>query len=461
MHSWTPDISGTQGPKYLAIAKALSRDIEAGVLSTGDRLPPQRILAQALGVDLTTVTRAYGEAQRLGLVEGNGRRGSFIRAGMRSSSGVVQRDPGDLGMNAPPEAFGGSLAAAYRDCANMLLMSQIASTPFQYQRSGGSPDVREIGAGLLGRRAIPCNADTVLVTAGGQNALHAIFSSELRAGDGIAVCDFVYPGLLSLARRFGVELLVVASDSEGMLPDALDAACSRAKIRAVYVVPTNDNPTTRSMGSERRRAIAATVEKHGLIVIEDDAYGFLPESPLHPVAALAPDRTWHISSTSKILTPGLRIAFLRAPDVASAWRLAANMHETAVMAPPLNAFIVSEWIRTGLFDRLVGEVRQEARRRQEIVRDCLSPDLYAAQPEGYHLWVPLGGDANFYQISEALRQHGMAAISGDAFSVARSTAPSAVRISIGGSITQDRLRGGLRLLSALIAPDARPEVSLV
>src|SRR5436305_1736063 len=104
MQSWKPDIAGTLGPKYLAIADAIARDIEAGALQPGDRLPPQRMLAEALGVDLTTVTRAYGEAQRLGLIEGDGRRGSFVRSKAVEPSGIPYTEPADAGMNAPPEA---------------------------------------------------------------------------------------------------------------------------------------------------------------------------------------------------------------------------------------------------------------------------------------------------------------------------------------------------------------------
>lgn len=105
MHDWTPDLRAMSGPKYLAIARALSRDIEAGVLVPGDRLPPQRSLAEALGLDLTTVTRAYGEAQRLGLIEGSGRRGSFVRARPSLSPQVLAGDTGRYGHERPAGWF--------------------------------------------------------------------------------------------------------------------------------------------------------------------------------------------------------------------------------------------------------------------------------------------------------------------------------------------------------------------
>ena len=70
MRFWSPDLSAHSGPKYQAIAAALLRDIEMGRLQAGDRLPPQRTLAETLSVDLTTVTKAYNEVRRLGLIEG-------------------------------------------------------------------------------------------------------------------------------------------------------------------------------------------------------------------------------------------------------------------------------------------------------------------------------------------------------------------------------------------------------
>jgi DNA-binding transcriptional MocR family regulator len=458
---WKPEIESLAGPKYLAIAEMLARDIEIGTLGDGDRLPPQRALAEALGVDLTTVTRAYGEAQRLGLIEGDGRRGSFVRSKPKAATRADTGNPIDPGMNAPPEVPGGSFAEAFGKSATALLRSADGNAAFQYQPSGGMPSVREAGATLLAGRGIPAHEDSVLVAAGGQHGLHAIFSAELKAGDLLAVPAFVYPGLLSLARRYGVILRIIPTDDQGIDPGALDAACRSEPLRALYLVPTNDNPTTVTMGVDRRKAIAEIADRHGLLVIEDDAYGLLPEAPLPPVASFVPHLTWHIASVSKILSPGLRVAWLRAPDIGKAWRLAADMHETAIMAPPLNAAVVADWVRSGVFDRIVGEVRAEAVARQALVRDCLPAGSYAAQHEGYHLWLKLPADADPVQIAQAIRPHGISAIPGDAFAVDRATVRPALRVSIGASIPRERLERGLRLLGALIGPDATRKISLI
>lgn len=460
MQAWKPDIAAIAGPKYLAIAEALSRDIDAGTLVEGARLPPQRVLAEALGVDLTTVTRAYGEAQRLGLIEGDGRRGSFVRRKAAGASRTGVDEPADTGMNAPPEIPGAHLAAAFRRSAEAMLGRPDVAA-FHYQPSGGMVAAREAGADLLSARGVPCDHDTVLVTAGGQHALHAVVSAELRPGDVVAVAAYVYPGFQAVARRYGLSLTVVASDDEGLLPDALDEACADGAVHAVYLVPTNDNPTTATMGVERRRAVAVVAERHGLMIIEDDAYGLLPERPLPPIASFAADRTWHVASVSKILSPGLRVAWLRAPTVSRAWRLAADVHETAIMAPPLNVAIVADWIGGGVFQTLAAAVREEAKVRRSMAARFLDPDSFRAQPEGYHLWMPLPADANAGEIVNTLRPYGLPVVGSEAFAVHRSTAPPALRVSIGGALGRERLERGLRLLAAMTGPNATGKISLV
>lgn len=140
----------------------------------------------------------------------------------------------------------------------------------------------------------------------------------------------------------------------------------------------DDAPILQAQDAEHRREAGRT-DRHR--VARADGV----REPISPIAAFAPESSWHISSVSKILSPGLRVAWLRAPGVAQAWRLAADMHETAVMAPPLNTAIVADWVVSGVFDRAIDEVRREARARQDLVRRILPAGGYAAHAEGYYL----------------------------------------------------------------------------
>jgi DNA-binding transcriptional MocR family regulator len=445
MQSWQPDISSEDGPKYAAIAASIRRAIQDGQLRPGQRLPPQRDLAKSMGVDLTTVTRAYTLVREAGLIEGAGRLGSYVR----NNPPVEPAETGDAGMNMPPQPASALLDEALRIGTAALLRAGGASPLLQYQPSGGSPHDRATAAQAMTEQGLPAHEDEVIVTAGGQNALHAIVGTLLQPGDMIATGRHVYPGMLALAGRFGLRVQPLDGDAEGIDPDALDRAAT-AGARALYIVPTNDNPTTATMGMDRRHAIAEAARRHGITIIEDDAYGRLPAAPLPAIAALAPERTWHVASLSKIVSPALRVAHVRAPSAEDAWRLAADVHETAVMAPPLNAALVSLWLRDGSLARMIAAVRAEAVARQRMIAPALAGIDHAIHPEGYHLWLRLGEATSASEIVAALRPTGLSVVPAEAFAVDRDQPARAVRLSIGGAIGHERLRRAFDRLAALL-----------
>jgi len=461
MQKWLPDIGAVAGPKYLAIHAALVRDVEEGRLRPGDRLPPQRELAMALGVDLTTVTRAYSEARRLGLIDTGGRRGSFVCERGAGMAPVPQTAPYETGMNLPPLPIGSSLPARYATGIQAILGSAMAASRLQYQPAGGAPVDRQAGARWLTARGIEASEDNVLVVSGAQNALHAVATAMLGAGDGVCTGSFVYPGWLAIARRMGLRLMPLPCDESGIIPSALEAACAEGGVRALYIVPVNDNPTTLTTGAARRDELVAVARRHDLNIIEDDAYGPLVPAAPAPIAALAPERTWHVSGSSKIISPALRIAWLRAPSLRDAWRLAADVHETAIMAPPLNAALATRWLDDGTWDVLIGEVRAECVARQAIVAGILAPDCYRADPQGYHLWIPLAPGMAVSELIGALRPTGLSVVAGEAMAVDPARAAPALRVSIGGGQDRDQLARGLTLLDALLNHRGRRGAPLV
>jgi DNA-binding transcriptional MocR family regulator len=459
MLMWSPDLSGYPGPKYLAIAAALSRDIETGRLKAGDRLPPQRTLAAALDLDLTTITKAYNEVRKLGLIEGGGRRGSFVRSVPLSPFPQAEGAAVDSGMNLPPQPL--SLAQCLRDGYAALLASPDGVTKLQYQPSGGALADRAAGSALFASRGLDAPEDTVLLAAGAQNALHAILSTALQRGDAVCLGIHAYPGFIALARRYGIDLVPIEADAEGLLPDALAAAARLRRISGVYVVPTNDNPTTATMSEQRRRDLAAVALDRGIEIIEDDAYGMLPSDALPPIASFAPDLTWHVSSLTKVVSPALRVAYVRAPSARKAWRLAADVHETVIMAPPLNAALASRWIGNGTLQRLVGEVRNEAVERQNIAADILPDVRYSAHPEGYHLWLPVPPGISASHLVDSLRPAGLSVVQSDSFAVDPARSSPALRVSIGGNLSRDRLGRALKMLHMLLDRALGGKITLV
>jgi DNA-binding transcriptional MocR family regulator len=449
MQSWLPHFGEREGPKYLAIAGAIEQAITSGVLRPGARLPPQRDLASALAVDLTTVTKAYGILRDAGLIEGAGRLGSYVRnAASRLTPAAATAD---TAMIMPPQPGFAFLADVMKSGMAKLLRAGGQSPLLQYQPAGGTLHDRLQAAAAMTAYGLPADEGEVMITAGGQNALHAILGTVLVRGDAVCAGRHVYPGMLALATRFGLTVIPIDGDDEGLDPDMVVRAARRGA-KAIYVVPTNDNPTTVTMSLSRRMAIAKTARDHGLTIVEDDAYGRLPAAPLPPIARFAPECSWHVASTSKIISPVLRVAHVRAPSSRAAARLSADIHETAVMAPPLNAAMVSAWISDGTLAKLIAAVRTEGIVRQKIVARHLKAAPYHAHPEGYHLWVPLGAGMDAVDLVGALRPSGLSIVASDSFAVDGSHGAPAVRISIGGVMDHDGLRRLIERLDKLLQP---------
>ena len=454
--AWTPDIAGAAGPKYKAVTTAIAAAVARGELRHGDRLPPQRELAARLGIDLTTVTRAYDLARRRGLIVARGRAGSFISDDVRTGE-VATAAQNDIAMNSPPVAAESGLAEAMAAALGTLARAGEVAR-LHYQRPGGAAADRESGAELLRRTGLSSNPEQVVVTAGAQNGLHAVAATILKPGDRVACGLYAYPGFHAVARRVGVALAPL----EEITTETLEKAHADAPLRALYCVPTNDNPTTSTIAVGERKVIAAWARAAGVQIIEDDAYGLLPEAPLPAITSFAPEIGWYIASMAKIVSPALRVGFVRAPGVGEAIQLASCQHESAVMAPPLNAAMISLWLADGSFDRLVEAVRKEAAWRQKLARAVLGGAGHAAHPYGYHLWLPLTGRHadNPDALAAALALDGLSAVPSERFAIAPG-APGAMRISLGGTIDRRSLSRALHRLSARLWTPGGPATDIV
>src|SRR5690349_1756403 len=185
MTSWSPNLSQSAGPRYVAIADTLARDIAQGRLKAGDRLPTHRELAWKLGVTVGTVTRAYAEAERRGLIAGEVGRGTFIRD---RAIDVVPSTPNapdgfiDLARNFPP---GWRDNREIADLLSDLSLSNDLSPLLGYAPNLGLPAHREAGAQWLTRSGIDVAASQVAVTDGAQHATVASLSALTRPGHGV------------------------------------------------------------------------------------------------------------------------------------------------------------------------------------------------------------------------------------------------------------------------------------
>jgi DNA-binding transcriptional MocR family regulator len=239
-------------------------------------------------------------------------------------------------------------------------------------------------------------------------------------------------------------------DDDGVNADAFADACKRHSPRALYLNPTLLNPTTHTIAQKRRSEIIAIARRHGVAIIEDDPYGFLPVDGPLPFAALAPEITWHVAGLAKCLGAGLRIAYVVAPDVRSGWLFASSVRTATVMASPVTIALATRWITDGTADALLGAVRQESTERQRLVTAILPLGTYRADPVGFHLWLSLPEPWTRSAFVGHTRSTGVSVVASDAFAT-DATPPEAVRVCLGGPAERPAIRSALEFMAHALA----------
>lgn len=433
--AWLRRIEALEGPAYRRLAEALEQAVAEGELQAGDQIPAQREVARLVGIDFTTVTRAYALARERGLIEGTTGRGTFIRSRTsEDEAGLV-----DLSMNLPPPPAGLNLAALLRETTGAILARTDPATLMAYHPGAGSLAQRTAGAAWLAPSLGEVEPSRVVVASGAQTALSALLDHLTTPGDIILAEAFAYPGLLTTAARRGLTVVGCPMDAEGLEPEALERLIAQHRPRLLCCGATFQNPTAATMGQARREAIVAIARKAGVTIVEDDAYGLLPTTPLPALAALWPEGVFHVATTAKALSPGLRLAYVVAPP-GRAEGAAAALHAIAQMPAPLMAAVVTSWIRDGVANRILVGVREEAMARRALAAELLPTAVGGA--ESLHVWLP-GAVAG-----PAAKDRGLALVGAEAFR-APGVVGEGLRVSLGAAAKRATLTRALTELRAL------------
>lgn len=446
---WKPRLIENARMKYLGIVEALEADIRSGRVTRGERLPPQRAIAEALNVDLTTVTRAFNEARRRGLVEAQAGRGTFIS---ESVGGESVEPPGplfDMSMNIPSQPRDVDYRKIFQKGLTEVLGDRRGLLTLHYQESTGAEPDRHAGAVWLGKWIEGMTADRIVVTGGAQSALSAICELLFAPGDVVATGALTYPGFKAVATQKGLILEPLEMDEQGIVPDAFEKACRERPPKALYLIPSIDNPTTATLPESRRRALATLARKHGVTIIEDEPHAALLPTRAPSLAELAPDITWHVATLSKCATPALRVAYVAAPSSTKALRLASVLRATILMAPPLMSAIATRWIVDGTLGDIARAISEENAKRQKLAAAILGAG-FSADPHGHHLWLRLPDHWRAADLAGHADRAGVSIVPSWAFAVVAHPI-EAVRISLGVAPDQGDLEDGLTQLAALIS----------
>lgn len=455
MTKWTPDLSNHRGPRYLAIAAALANDISTGRLPAGARVPTHRDLAYQLGLTVGTVTRAYAEATARGLIDGEIGRGTFVRE--RPSKGFgdaasepLEPDGIDFGLNYPP--MGDAETTAFRSTLREIAEMDGIEPLLGYTPHGGLERHRRAIASWFRSQGIPADPARTIVTSGAQNGMMLAFSAILEPGGVVLVDRFTFPGMISLAAMLKLRLVAVDMDADGVIPDALEAACRQHGPSAYYAVPTMHNPTCATIPAERRREIAKIAAREDLLIVEDDIYRFLDPSAPDPLVALVPDHVIFLSSASKQLAPGLRIGGLITPE-RMIGRIENVIRTSTWMPAPPMAEVLARWIEDGTTTRLETRKRKILGERQAILNRVLGDHDITSHPYGMHAWLKLPDGREAREVAHEAAAQGVAVSPGDLFAIGRGPGRGHIRICVGNPPTDAAVTSGLETLQGLLAND--------
>lgn len=413
-------------PLYAQIARAVAADVRRGRLRPAAELPGTRSLATLLGVHRNTVIAAYAELTAEGWLVTRAGGGTYVSSllpepTVRVGSKREHRGPlADPGYTLRPEpeprldtefpvvrypllggvpdlrlAPGALLSRAYR-----RVLKSGAPRLLAYGDVAGEPHLREALAGLVSRRrALLAGADNVLVTRGSQMALELCVRVVCSPGDAVAVEALGYGAAFRVLSAAGCRLVPVPVDRAGMSVTALSRLCERERIRAVYVTPHHQYPTTVVLSAARRLELLALAARERMAILEDD-YDHEFHYEGRPVLPLASADTHgsviYIGTLSKVLAPGLRIGFVVAPERLIE-RLARERFSIDRQGDHVLEAAVAELIEEGELERHVRKMRRVYLARRDVFVDALARRLggrfeFAVPSGGMALWGrALGG----------------------------------------------------------------------
>jgi DNA-binding transcriptional MocR family regulator len=402
---WQELVEAVDDRSSKGIALALSAAIDRGVLRPGERLPPIRRVARDLQVAPATISAAWSRLARAGLIETDGRRGTRVReasVGPRRYRRAIDSQLGyrvDLSTGLPDPRLLPDLHAAMQRVPR-------DDTPHSYLEEPVVPALRAVL-----EESWPNPVEDLTVVDGAMDAHSQFVAAHLRFGDRVAVEQPCFPPLLDLLEMAGVVPLGVAYDAEGpAVPDVVAAADAGAKV--LFFQPWGQNPSGQSLSPSRAEALAAALDGHDVVVVEDDSAGGTPSGPPATLGSLLPERTVLVRSFSKTHGPDLRLAAVGGPT-----SVVRPIVERRYLGQGWSSRLVQSILLDLLTDdasrALVAEAQATYAARTAAMADALAGRGVAVQGrDGINVWVPVAEQgAALLHLAAA----GVRAASGDPF----------------------------------------------
>ncbi len=448
-------------PLYQQICERLREAILSGQLSDGTRLPTERALAAELKVNRTTVMNAYNQLASEGLVEGQVGRGTLVRRSRFSHlddtfdsdvptwlfglpTGEREAMGPDSGLLSELAAMGSvsghkdSISLAAGSPSISMLPAEILENIFHedfltsrhialgYSPVEGLLSLRQSIAARMRKRGVMVDTQHIMILSGSTQGIGLVGRLLLKPGDEVVVEVPSYLGAIQTFRALGARVIGVPTDNDGIRTDLLESILARSHPRLIYTLPTFQNPTGSVMSLERRRRLLLLARRYQTPILEDDPYGelYFNEKPLQPLKALdTSGQVLYLSTFSKILAPGLRVAWLAAPEPMIE-RLSLHKQVFDLNTNAIGQWSVSKILERDLLDSHLAMLRGCYRHKRDVMLKAIArhwpENVRVNMPNGgFHLWCRLTGDLRARPLlREATRVRGQVAfVIGEPFHV--------------------------------------------
>jgi DNA-binding transcriptional MocR family regulator len=443
-------------PLYRQICQSLREAILSGELAEGVRLPTERTLASELGVNRTTVMNAYNELASEGLIEGHVGRGTLVRRNHFVPNGdsfenesaswllglpagereILGSDAHMLSELASAGERGEILSLAPGSPAPNLLPAHMLRSIFAdglladshaalgYCPVEGLHSLRKGIAANMRRRGVSIDTQHILILSGSTQGVGLIGRFLLNPGDEVVVEVPTYLGAIQAFRSLNARVIGVPMDSDGIRVDLLESILARHRPRLIYTQPVHQNPTGFVMSQERRRRLLVLAKRYQTPILEDDPYGeiyFEGKQP-QPLKALDTNgQVLYLSTFSKILAPGLRVAWMAAPEPIIE-RLSLHKQIFDLNTNAIGQWAVSELIRRNLLEDHLAMLRQQYRHKRDLMLQAIGKywpaEVRVNHPNGgFHLWCRLPADMRARSLLREAANEQVAFVIGEPFHV--------------------------------------------
>lgn len=449
--SWKPSLDeNNTKPIYIYLADTLEQDILNGKLTPGTKLPPQRELADYLDINLSTVTRAFKLCEQRGLICSVVGNGTYISSDAASNSLLMLNNPNqniiEMGAILPNIEINKYVSAYLKDMStepDFYKLLQYGTIEY---------DDLQIRAAKkwLSYFSISSSKEHILFSTGSQNGIFAVLASLFQSGDRIATMPTTYPGLKVAAKILGIHLIPLHLENGKITEEVLRYACNTQNVKGFYFIPDFHNPTSELLSISTRKLIADFCEKEEKPCIEDAIYSLFMPNPPAPICSFAPNQGIFISSTSKTLAPGLRLAVIHAPKA-----LYPDIKETLYgmqIAPPaLLMQLFTRILLSGRFDEIrrlrIADVEKRNQIFDEIIKDCEN----IGNSHSPIRWITLSKHISPTQFEALALSHNLQIYSADRFTVGSEPVPNAIRVSLISAQEIDVYKEGLQILQRLLS----------